>query len=72
MKRGGSLKFGLGVMTRRTRVTPTGRNGLTRCMWMPHYGVARRLESIVEVAQKHEGNNEEMIQFPEGTFVVIR
>jgi hypothetical protein len=41
-------------------------------MWMPHYGVARRLESIVELAQKHEGSNEEIIQFPEGNFVVIK
>jgi hypothetical protein len=41
-------------------------------MWMPHYGVARRLESIVELAQKHEGNNEEMIHLPEDTFVVIK
>jgi hypothetical protein len=41
-------------------------------MGMPHYGVARRLESIVEMAQKNEGNNEEMSQFLEGTFVVIK
>jgi hypothetical protein len=60
------------MMRRCTRVTPVGRNDLTRWMWMPHYGVARRLESFVLLAQNHGGNDGKIISFPEDTILLMK